>query len=144
LGWIQIAFWQLIPGGLGLNDALATDRVLMLLFQLGSALLVLAIGRKASGKVWVGLLAAALFSLSAYGIPYHRRVLLDNIATFWLLVSLYLLVGEVTLRRIWLSATAIGIALLSKEVAVAAIPALAVLAARQSPGPVASLRSAAG
>jgi hypothetical protein len=133
LGWIQIALWQLIPSGVGLNDVLAADRVLMLVFQLGSALLVLAIGRKASGKVWVGLLAAVLFSLSAYGIPYHRRVLLDNIATFWLLVSVYLLAGEVTLRRVWLSATAIGIAVLSKEVAVAAIPALAVLAARQSP-----------
>jgi 4-amino-4-deoxy-L-arabinose transferase-like glycosyltransferase len=133
LGWIQLALWQLITGGVRLNDGLAADRVLMLLFQLGSALLVLAIGRKASGKVWVGLLAAALFSLSTYGILYHRRVLLDNIATFWLLLSLYLLVGRVTLRRVWLSAIAIGVAVLSKEVAVAAIPALAVLVARESP-----------
>jgi hypothetical protein len=71
--------------------------------------------------------------MSAYGIGYHRRILLDNIATFWILLSLYLLVGRVTLRRVWLSAVAIGIAVLSKEVALAAIPPLAVLVARQSP-----------
>jgi hypothetical protein len=133
LGWIQLALWQLIAGRVRLNDALAVDRVLMLLFQIGSALLVLGIGRKASGRVWVGLLAATLFSLSTYGILFHRRVLLDNIATFWLLLSLYLLVGPVTLRRVWLSAIAIGVAVLSKEVALAAIPALAILVARQSP-----------
>jgi hypothetical protein len=95
--------------------------------------LVFAIGRRSTGKIWVGLLAATLFSLSTYGIFYHRRILLDNIATFWLLLSIYLLVGPVTLRRVCLSGIAIGIAVLSKEIAVAAIPALAVLAARQSP-----------
>jgi 4-amino-4-deoxy-L-arabinose transferase-like glycosyltransferase len=106
----------------------------MLVYQLGSAMLVLAIGRRFSGKVWVGLFAALIFSLSTYGIYYHRRILLDNVSTFWILLSLYMLVGPVTLRRVWLSALAIGIAVLSKEVAIAAIPALAVLVARQSPG----------
>ena len=76
-----------------------------------------------------------LFSLSPYGIVYHRRILLDNIAGFWILVSLYPLAGQVTLRKIWLSGIAIGIAVLSKEIAIAAIPALAVLVARRSPRP---------
>ncbi|MFL5828330.1 MAG: ArnT family glycosyltransferase, partial [Solirubrobacteraceae bacterium] len=135
IGWIQIAIWQLVTAGARAGDALSSGRVLMLLYQLGSASLVLAIGRRESGKTWVGLLAGLLFSLSTYGIFYHRRILLDNIATFWLLLSLYWLMGPVTLKRIWLSALAMGIAVLSKEVAVAAIPALAILAARQSPKP---------
>ena len=133
VGWIQIALWQLATGPMHLTYALASGRLLMLLYQIGSALLVLAIGRRYSGKVWVGLFAALLFSLSTYGIFYHRRILLDNIATFWLLLSLFMLTGNVTLRRVWLSALAIGIAVLSKEVAIAAVPALAILAGRQTP-----------
>jgi hypothetical protein len=133
LGWIQIGLWQLVTGNQRFGYDLASGRILMLLVQIASALLVLAIGRRASGKVWVGLLAAAMFSLSSYGIFYHRRILLDNIATFWLLVSIYMLTGSVTLRRVWLSGIALGIAALTKEVALAAIPALAILAARQAP-----------
>ena len=133
LGWIQIAMWQLLTIDHRFGYALASGRVLMLLFQIGSAVLVVLIGQRATGKVWVGAFAAAMFSLSTYGIFYHRRILIDNVATFWLLLSLYLLVGRVTLRRVWLSGVAIGIAILSKETAIAVVPALAVLAARQTP-----------
>lgn len=132
LGWIQIAIWQMFTFE-RLGTGLASGRVLMLLYQLGSALLVLAIGRRASGKLWVGVLAASLFSLSSYGIYYHRRILLDNIATFWILVSLYLVSGRTTLTRIWLSGVAIGIAVLSKETAIAVMPALLLIAVRRSP-----------
>ena len=131
LGWIQIALWQAISGGASFGYAIASGRVMMLLLQIGSSLLVFGIGRRASGRVWVGVLAALIFALSPFGIYYHRRVLLDNIAAFWILVSLYALVGPVTLRRVWLSAAALGIAILSKEIAIALLPAMAVLAARQ-------------
>ena len=133
LGWIQIAIWRLLTLEFRFGYGLASGRVLMLLYQVGSAVLVLAIGRRASGRIWVGLLAACLFSLSSYGIYYHRRLLLDNIATFWILVSLYLLVGRVTLTRVWLSGIAIAIAILSKETAIAVLPALLLLAARRTP-----------
>lgn len=132
LGWIQIGIWQLITLGHRFGNALESGRVLMLLFQVGSALLVLAIGRRASGRTWVGFLAAAVFSLSTYGIFYHRRILLDNVATFWMLLSIFLLVGRVTLGRVWLSAVAIAVAILSKETAIAVVPALAILAARRT------------
>ncbi len=132
LGWIQIAIWQLLTFG-WVGTGLASGRVLMLLYQLGSAVLVLAIGRRASGKVWVGVLAASLFSLSSYGIYYHRRILLDNVATFWILASLYLLSTRPTLTRFWLSGVAIGIAVLSKETAIAVAPALLLIAVRRAP-----------
>ena len=133
LGWIQIAIWQLLTFGYRFGYGLASGRVLMLLYGVGSALLVLAIGKRSSGKVWVGLLAACLFSLSTYGIFYHRRILLDNVATFWILLSLYLLVGRPNLTRVWLSGIAIGIAVLSKETSLAVMPALLLLAARRTP-----------
>jgi len=132
LGWIQIGIWQLVTLGYRFGNALESGRVLMLLYQVGSALLVLSIGRRASGRTWVGFLAAAMFSLSTYGIFYHRRILLDNVATFWMLLGIWLLAGRVTLGRIWLSAVAIAIAILSKETAIAIVPALAVLAARRT------------
>ncbi|MGD0981136.1 MAG: glycosyltransferase, partial [Solirubrobacteraceae bacterium] len=130
LGWIQIAIWRLITGAAPLSS-LASGRTLMLLFQLGSALLVIYIGRRASGKLWVGLLAAALFSLLPFGLQYQRRILLDNICTFWLLASLAVLCGRVTLTRVFISAVAFAIAVLSKEIALAALPALAVMVGRR-------------
>jgi 4-amino-4-deoxy-L-arabinose transferase-like glycosyltransferase len=133
LGWIQIAAWQLLTAGARLGPILASGRVLMLLFQLGCTWFVFGIGRRASGRTWVGLLAAALAALLPFGIAYQRRILLDNVATFWLLASIYGLSGRVTLSRIWMSAIALAIAILSKEIVVAALPALTVLVARRSP-----------
>lgn len=135
IGWIQIGLWQLLTGNSHFAYELASGRVLMLLYQAGSVLLVYAIARKVSGSSWVALLAVAVFGLSSYGIYYHRRILLDNVAGFWMLVSLFLLVGRVTLPRVWLSAVALAVAVLSKEVAVAVLPAMAVLVARQTPRP---------
>lgn len=130
-GWIQLAIWQLITGGARLWSPLASGRTLMLLFQLGSTLLVVYIGRRASGKLWVGLLAAALASLLPFGLQYQRRILLDNFCTFWLLASLAALCGRVTLTRVWISAVAFAIAVFSKEIAIAALPALAVMVRRR-------------
>ena len=71
--------------------------------------------------------------LESVGLYYHRRILLDNIATFWLLVSVFFLVGlagraHLSPGRLTLSALALGLAILSKEVvAVFALP-LALLA----------------
>jgi Dolichyl-phosphate-mannose-protein mannosyltransferase len=133
LGWIQIAASQLLSGDGHFGYALASGRVLMLLYQAGSVLLVFTIARRVSGSGWVALLAVAIFGFSAYGIFYHRRVLLDNIAAFWILLSLYFLVGRVTLARVWLSAIALAIAVLSKEPAIAVAPALLVLVWRIAP-----------
>jgi hypothetical protein len=88
-GWIQISGWLLLTGGTHtFGSAIASGRVLMLLVQLISTLLVYQIARTVSGKPWVGALAAASFALSSYGIYYHRRVLLDNLTTVWLLAAL--------------------------------------------------------
>jgi 4-amino-4-deoxy-L-arabinose transferase-like glycosyltransferase len=108
VGWIQIGLWQLLTGGASFGSLIASGRVLMLVLQIGSSLLVLSIGRKASGRIWVGVLAATIFALSPFGIYYHRRVLLDNVTTFWILLSLWALVGPIALRRVWRSAFALG------------------------------------
>ena len=86
------------------------------------------VARRISGSVTVAVLASLLFALSPYGIYFHRRVLLDNITTFWMLLSILLLVSRsLSLRRVWLSAVALGISILSKEVTIFLVPVLAYL-----------------
>ncbi|MGH7863280.1 MAG: glycosyltransferase family 39 protein, partial [Candidatus Dormibacteraceae bacterium] len=82
LGWIQIALWTVLTGGFyTFGSAVDSGRVLMLGMQLGSVLMVYRIARRVSDSVLGATIAALTFSLSAYGIYYHRRVLLDNITT---------------------------------------------------------------
>jgi 4-amino-4-deoxy-L-arabinose transferase-like glycosyltransferase len=133
LGWIQMALWQLVTGDARLGTALDSGRVFMLVLQVCSSVLVYLVGRRLAGRHWIALLAVAAFVLSTYGIHYHRRVLLDNVVTFWLLLSLWLLVRHGGLRQIWLSAVAIGIAVLSKEIALAFVLPFAVLVLRLAP-----------
>ena len=133
LGWIQMALWQLVTGNLRVGGALDSGRVFMLVLQLASSLLVYGIGRRLAGRHWVALLAVCAFALSTYGIHYHRRILLDNVATFWILLSLYALVRHGGLKLVWLSALSMGIAVLSKEIAIALVVPFVVLVARQSP-----------
>ena len=128
-GWIQIALWELLTGGSQtFGGAIQSGRVLMLLFHLGSVYLVYRIARDASGRVLPAVLAALLFTLSPYEIFFGRRVILDNICTFWLLLSIAVLIpGRLTLTRVWTSALALAISILSKEVTVFALPVMAYL-----------------
>ena len=126
LAWIQVAAWiQLTGGFFTFGNALNSGRALMLLYAVGSALLVYLIVRRMGTSRSIALLAMALFSLSPLAIDYQRQVLLDNIATFWLLVSLYLLaVGNSRLPYIAGASIAFGISILSKEVMVLFIPGM--------------------
>jgi hypothetical protein len=57
---------------------------------------------------------------------FHRRVLLDNITAFWMLLSILPLVsGRFSLMRVWISALSLGISILSKEVAIFLVPVMA-------------------
>ncbi len=130
LGWLLIAFWTIISGGFHtFGSVINSGRVLMLLMQIGSTFMLYRIARNTSQSVTVAVIASLLFALSPYGLYYHRRVLLDNIMTFWMLLSFLLLVSQrLSLKKIWLSAVALGISILSKEVAIFLVPALAYLA----------------
>jgi 4-amino-4-deoxy-L-arabinose transferase-like glycosyltransferase len=118
LAWMQIAAWLQLSGGLfTFGNALNSGRVFMLFYSVGSALLVYLIVRRWSGSRSAALLALVIFSLSPLSITYQRQIFLDNIATFWLLLSLYLLaVSNSRLLFLVLAAVSFGISVLSKEV----------------------------
>src|SRR5579863_5727285 len=126
LGWIQIAAWVQLTGGFfTFGDANNTGRVLMMFYSVGSSLLVYLIVRRLDGSRVTALLALVMFSLSPLCIAYQRLVLLDNIATFWLLLSIYFIVmSNSRLLFIVFAAIAFGCSLLSKEVMILFFPVM--------------------
>src|SRR5579863_7736981 len=126
LGWIQIAGWlQLTGGPFTFGNAIDSGRVFMLFYAVGSALLVYLITRRMTGSRSAALLALAIFSFSPLSITYQRQVYLDNIATFWMLLALYLLVASNSrLKYIIGAAIAFGVAFLSKETLAVCFPAM--------------------
>lgn len=125
LGWALIALWcQLTGGFFAFGTSINTGRIFMLVIYACSALLVYLTARRLSGNTWTGLLAMALFSFSPLSIYFQREVLLDNIATLWALLALYLQVASASRLRYTVgSALAFGIAFLSKEIVVVLLPA---------------------
>ena len=92
LAWMQIAAWMQLTGGpFTFGNALNSGRVFMLFYAVGSALLVYLIVRRWSGSRSAALLALIIFSLSPLSVTFQRQIYLDNVATFWLLLSLYFL-----------------------------------------------------
>ncbi len=126
LAWIQIAAWIQATGSLfTFGNALNSGRVFMLFYAVGSALLVYLIVRRWGGSRSAAFLAMMIFALSPLSVTYQRQVFLDNVATFWLLLSLFLLaVGNSRLLFIVLAALAYGISILSKEVYLICLPAM--------------------
>jgi 4-amino-4-deoxy-L-arabinose transferase-like glycosyltransferase len=126
LAWMQMAAWMQITGGpFTFGNALNSGRVFMLFYAVGSSLLVYLIVRRWSGSRSAALLALIIFSLSPLSITYQRQIWLDNIATFWLLFSLYLLaVSNSRLLFIVLAAISFGISVLSKEIMLLFFPVM--------------------
>ncbi len=126
LAWIQIAGWiQLTGGFFTFGDAVNSGRVFMVAYAVGSALLVYLIVRRLGASRSAGLLAMVVFSLSPISLTYQRQVLLDNVGTFWFLLSVYLMVvGNSRLLFVVCSALAFGVAILSKEIFVLFIPVM--------------------
>ena len=128
-GWIQIAIWSAITGGFHtFGQSINSGRIFMFLLQLGSTFMLYRITRLLSCSTLIAIIVTLLFALSPYGLYYHRRILLDNIMTFWMLLSILSLISpKVSLKHIWFSGVALAVSILSKEVTVFIIPALAYL-----------------
>lgn len=124
-GWFFIALWTMLTGGFfTFGVSVNSGRVLMLVIHLLSTLLLLLISKRLTGRYWAGVIAAVFFSFSPLAIYFQRRVLLDNMMIFWILLSMWLLLKEkFTLLNVYLSSVAFGIAVLTKENAIFFLPA---------------------
>lgn len=134
LGWILIALWVKLTGGFyAFGFSVNSGRVLMLILHLFSTLLVYLISKRTTKNITFSIISALLFAASPLGIFYHRRVLLDNIMTFWILVTTYLIFKyKYSLKYLILSAIIFGIAVLTKENAIFLLPPFLYIIARET------------
>jgi endo-1,4-beta-D-glucanase Y len=135
LGWIIMGFWLLISGGtLIFNSLLESGRVLMLLVDtVSTVLLYVIVKRFTGGSKLAGFLAAMFFSVSPLAIYFQRRILLDNLMVLAFLISIYYLTKEkLRLKDHIMSAVALGAAVLIKMNAIFLTPAFLYLAWRRA------------
>ena len=134
LGWIQIAGYAKLTGAFERYDvAVMAGREAMLFFTVVAAALLFVLVRRLSFSRPAAAASVLLFAVSPLAIQYHRSVYLDNIAAMWLIGAFLL----ATTRKWQLagfvgSAAAFGIAVLSKETFLLALPFLAWVMFRNS------------
>lgn len=125
-GWMLMSVWYLITGkSYLLGSLLASGRVLMMIITFISTLLVYFIAKRIIQRRFYAFLAATLYIVSPLAIYFHRRVLLDNIMTLWMLATVYFLVGKrVSIRGSVLIGIFFGLAIMTKINAVFFAPAI--------------------
>jgi hypothetical protein len=127
LGWMVIALWRELSGGLDhAPNAVANGRELLLVVQVVSCALLYGIARRIGlARLWAAA-AVLLFALCPLAVEYHRMVTLDNLAVMWALASFVLVLTPS--RRLSAFAAAgvcFAAAVLTKEYALLMLPALA-------------------
>ncbi|KQO62963.1 ArnT family glycosyltransferase [Curtobacterium sp. Leaf261] len=127
LGWIQIAgYTQLTGAFLRYPFAVDAAREAMVFFTVVSALLLFVLGRKLRLSRAGAIVAPLVFALSPLALQYHRTVYIDNVATPWLIAAFVLALSKrQQLAGFAASAACLGIATLSKETYLLALPFLA-------------------
>jgi len=130
LGWVLIGLWSEFVGGFRtFGMAIDTGRALMLPVALASCAIIFLLVRRVTGRVESAIFAAIIFAVSPLGVSLHRQVWLDNFATLWLLLSLYLLLSsKQRLGHIVLSALVFGLAFWTKEIMIVFLPGMLFLA----------------
>jgi len=134
VGWMFLGLWHLITGGFSLFELLLhSGRVFMLLLHVASSLLLYVVTKRLSGNRLAAAVAVLIFSLSPLAIYFQRRVLLDNIMVFWILLAIFFtLIRGSKLSNFVYSAIAFAIAVLTKENAIFLAPAMLYLVAKRS------------
>lgn len=126
LGWMQLAgyFWvtDALPRA---SSAVAAGREAMLVAHVVSSILLFILVRRLGfARTWA-LVAVVLFSFSPLALTYHRMVLLDNIATPWLLAAFVLaLTPQHRLAAYAASALCFVAAVMTKETMLLFLPPL--------------------
>ena len=127
VGWLQIAAYTSLTGAFSRYDiAVLAAREAMLAFTLVAVVLLWLLARRLGLSRPAAAAASLVFAVSPLAVQFHRTVYLDNVATPWLLAA-FLLASS---RRWQLagfaaSALAFGVAVLSKETYLLALPFLA-------------------
>ena len=127
LGWMVLALWGWVRRPLRYAGAsIDSGRQAMLAVGLVSSGLLYVLARRLGLRRWAAAAAVLLFAASPLAVPYHRMVLLDNLAVPWLLAAFGLALSPQ--RRLWAAAGSglcFAAAVLSKETVLVLLPILA-------------------
>jgi 4-amino-4-deoxy-L-arabinose transferase-like glycosyltransferase len=130
LGWVLIGLWSTLTGAFSRYPlGIDAGRELMLVVNLVNVALVFLIARRSGMHRLFGAVAVAIFAFSPVSLYYHRMVLLDNLATMFILASFALVMSP--RKRLWAFAGAgacFAAAALCKETSLLVLPALALAA----------------
>jgi 4-amino-4-deoxy-L-arabinose transferase-like glycosyltransferase len=130
LGWMQVALLAWIPEMIWHSPGqlvIAYGRIVMLPFTAASSILVYVLARRMTLPRWAAALAVVLFGLSPLSVTLQREIFLDNIAVAWILAAFVLAYSP--RKHLWAHVAAglcAGVAVLSKETMLLAVPALVV------------------
>jgi len=129
MGWIQLAVllqplqWVWNQTGIPVETA---GRGMMTLVAVVSAALIYKIGRNIGMPKLAALVAPLVWALAPVTINMGRQIFLDNISLVWLLASFALVTSKPKLQYQVVAGAAFGMAVLSKETAAVAMPAVLV------------------
>jgi hypothetical protein len=127
VGWLQISAYTAVTGAFSRYDvAVLAAREAMLFFTVVSVALVWLLGRKLGLSRPAAAVAGLVFAVSPLALQFHRTVYLDNVATPWLLAAfVFALSKRYQLAGFAAASLSFGIAVLSKETYLLALPFLA-------------------
>lgn len=117
LGWMQMGLWSVLTGGFfSFGFGINSGRAFVIVLHIINILLVYTITKALTQSKVFAFIAGVMFAYSPLGIFLQRRILLDNLATMWTLLSLQImLLYNNKLITIIYAGFALGIAILSKE-----------------------------
>jgi 4-amino-4-deoxy-L-arabinose transferase-like glycosyltransferase len=126
-GWLMLATYSaMLPLQFHtFGNAINTGRVLMLLVHVCSVFFLYNIAYRLSRSNLAAFMACFFFNFSPLAVFYQRKVLLDNLMVFWLLLSIYLVTrADKRILTAMLSGLTFGLAMITKENAIFFAPVL--------------------
>ena len=129
-GWIFMAGWYLITGGTAIfGDYILSGRILMGLLGATSVAMVYILGRKLFPTTKMpSIIAALVITLSPLILYFQRRILLDNIMIFWVLLAFILIYRDRSrLLDVYLAGLAISFGILTKLNAIVFVPVILII-----------------
>lgn len=127
LGWLQIAGWTWLTDAFDRYDvAVMAGREAMLVAHVAAAALLWVLARRLDLGRPAAAVAVLVFALSPLSVQFSRTVYLDNVALPWLLAAFVLALSRGRQLLAFAGAAAcFGVAVLSKETFLLALPFLA-------------------
>jgi hypothetical protein len=126
LGWILLAFWNMLTHGLAWSSsAVAANRSMLLATQAASSALLYGVARRLGISKIASAVGMLAFGLSPLALHLQRMVFLDNIAVPFLLAGLFLILSPGRrLTAFALAGICFACAVLIKETTLVLMPAV--------------------